>query len=163
MHDSPHLRFATPADIPALVAMIRELAEFEKLLDRCRSTEASLSEALFRERPQLEALVAEVAGEVVAMALFYPTYSTFRAAPGLHLHDLYVKPAHRNRGIGTALLRRLANVAFERGATRVDWTVLDWNEAALDRYRKLGAEIANGWLLMGVEGPALERLAKHRG
>jgi GNAT superfamily N-acetyltransferase len=163
MDNSLVIRSVQPGDEVALCALVRELAEYERLLDRCKTTPETLAAALFGARPMCEALLAEMAGKAVGMAIFFPYYSSFRAAQGVHLHDLYVTPEMRRHGVGTALLARVAALALERGAPRVEWVVLEWNELALDRYRKLGAEVATDWRIMGIEGEALGMLAGKAG
>jgi GNAT superfamily N-acetyltransferase len=158
-HYSSHftLREAEPRDLSALVGLIRELAEYEKLGHLVQTTEASLHPHLFGARPVAEALVAEVDGAVVAFALFFTNFSTFLARPGLYLEDLYVQPAHRAGGIGKALLSRLGALALARGCGRFEWSVLDWNESAIRFYERMGARVLPDWRLCRVSGEALQR------
>jgi GNAT superfamily N-acetyltransferase len=153
------LRSAQPRDIGAIVQLIRDLAEFEQLSHLLQVTPEKLGPQLFGERPVVEALVAERAHEVVAFALFFTNFSTFLAQPGLYLEDLYVQPAHRGAGIGRALLKRLAALAVTRGYGRFEWSVLDWNEAAIRFYRGMGATVMPDWRICRVTGDALDTLA----
>ncbi len=162
------IRPALPADVPAIVEMIRELAEFENLMHEFVATPERLHAGLFGPRPYAEALVAELSGadaneKLVAFALFFPSYSTFLAEPGIYLEDLYVRPAYRGQGIGRQLLIAVGQVAYERGCGRYEWSVLDWNEAAIGFYRKLGAEMMGDWRRMRVAGDSLKRLAEQSG
>jgi GNAT superfamily N-acetyltransferase len=154
------LRPAELRDVTAIVQMIRELAEFEQLAHMVQVTPEKLRPHLFGEKPVAEAWVADVAGEPAAFALFFTNFSTFLAQPGLYLEDLYVKPAHRQLGIGRALLTRLAQLAVERGNGRFDWSVLDWNENAIAFYEKLGAVVMPDWRICRVSGDALTALAE---
>lgn len=157
------LRPATVADVPEILALIRELAEFERLTDEVVADEAALRTTLFGPRPAAEVVMAEdAAGAVIGFALFFPTYSTFLARPGLYLEDLYVRPHARGAGVGEALLRHLAGLAVARGYGRFEWSVLDWNEHALRFYRRLGAVAMDGWTVQRVTGPALHALAGDR-
>jgi GNAT superfamily N-acetyltransferase len=153
------LRGAEPRDLPAIVGLIGELAEFENLAHLMRATPDALHPHLFGERPLAEALVAEVDGRVVAFALFFTNFSTFLARPGLYLEDLYVQPAQRSRGIGRALLARLAGLARERGCGRFEWSVLDWNENAIRFYESAGATVMPDWRICRVAGDALQRFS----
>lgn len=152
------LRPATRQDVPAIVGLIRELAEFEHLSHLAQATPESLMPHLFGDKPVAEALVAEVEGEVVAFALFFTNFSTFLAKPGLYLEDLYVKPARRGSGLGRALLVRLAQIAVERDYGRFEWSVLDWNEAAIGFYQKMGATVMQDWRICRVSGETLQNL-----
>jgi GNAT superfamily N-acetyltransferase len=151
------LRSAEPRDVPAIVGLIRELAEFEKLTHLLRVTPETLHPHLFGDKPVVEALVAEVQGEVAAFALFFTNFSTFLAKPGLYLEDLYVQPAHRSSGLGRALLQRLGQIAVERDYGRFEWSVLDWNENAIRFYESMGATLLPDWRICRVTGEALER------
>jgi GNAT superfamily N-acetyltransferase len=155
------LRAAELRDVSAIVQLIRELAEFEKLTHLLQVTPEKLRPQLFGERAAAEAIVAEAeGGEVVAFALFFTNFSTFLAQPGLYLEDLYVKPAHRGAGIGRALLKRLAAIAVERQYGRFEWSVLDWNESAIGFYRGMGATVMPDWRICRVTGEALQLLAE---
>ena len=150
------LRNAELRDVGAIVQLIRDLAEFERLTHLLQVTPEKLRPQLFGERPAAEALVAERGGEVVAFALFFTNFSTFLAQPGLYLEDLYVKPEHRGSGIGRALLKRLAALAVEREYGRFEWSVLDWNEHAIRFYERMGATVMPDWRICRIAGPALE-------
>jgi GNAT superfamily N-acetyltransferase len=156
---SDTIRTAEPADTGALLALMRELAEFEKLTHLFEATHESLREALFGARPAAEALVAERNGHIVGYALFFHNFSTFLSRRGLYLEDLYVQPALRGSGLGTALLRRVAAIAVERRCGRFEWSVLDWNQRAIDFYTKLGATVLPDWRIVRVTGDALSQLA----
>jgi GNAT superfamily N-acetyltransferase len=151
---------ATPADVPVILQLIRELAEFERLLDQVRATEEQLREGLFGPKPSAEVIMARLqpSGEVVGFALFFHNFSTFLAKPGIYLEDLYVRQKYRGQGYGEALLRELARLAVERKCGRLEWSVLDWNHRAIDFYKSLGAAPMDEWTMYRVTGPALERL-----
>ena len=150
------LRPATPADLPAIVGLITELADFEKLKHLVVVTPESLYPHLFGARPVAEAVVGEVDGGVVAFALFFTNFSTFLGQPGLYLEDLYVQPAHRGTGLGKALLSHLGALAVQRGCGRFEWSVLDWNQRAIDFYEKMGATVMPEWRICRVTGEALK-------
>lgn len=151
------LREAEPRDVPAIVGLIRELAEFEKLSHLVKVTPDTLHPHLFGDKPVVEALVAEAGGAVVAFALFFTNFSTFLSRPGLYLEDLYVQPALRGSGIGQALLSRLGAIAVERGYGRFEWSVLDWNDNAIRFYEKMGATVLPDWRICRISGEALKR------
>ncbi len=154
----PHtLRAAEPRDLGAIVALIAELAEFEQLTHLLEVTPDKLAPHLFGPRPVAECAVAEVAGEVVAFALFFTNFSTFLARPGLYLEDLYVRPAQRRCGLGRALLEHLGRLAAERGCGRFEWSVLDWNANAIAFYEKLGASVMPDWRICRISGERLLR------
>lgn len=157
------IRFATAADTAAVLGFIRDLAEYEKLSHEVVADEAQLRATLFGVHPAAEVLIAEVGGAPVGFALFFQSYSTFLAKPGLYLEDLFVRPAFRGRGYGEALLRHLARIALDRGCARFEWAVLDWNEPALAFYRKLGAVPMDEWTVQRVSGKALVALASGGG
>ena len=154
------LRAAEPRDVPAIVGLIRELADFEKLTHLVQVTPQTLHPQLFGERPAAEAVVAEVDGAVVGFALFFTNFSTFLGQPGLYLEDLYVQPAQRQLGIGRSLMIRLATLAVERGCGRFEWSVLDWNANAISFYERMGASVLPDWRICRVTGDALQGLAK---
>lgn len=156
------VRDATANDIPLMLTFIRELAEFEALLDQVTATEAALNESLFGAAPAAKALIAELNGDVVGHAIFFFSYSTFHAARGLYLEDLYVRPEARSHGIGRELMRVLAQRALELGCRRLEWSVLKWNERAIAFYRTLGALPMTGWQVERVSGEALVKLSKTR-
>lgn len=153
------LRPARPDDAGTIASLIRELAVFEKLEDQAKATADDLRRHLFGDRPAADVILAEVGGEVVGFALFFPTFSTFRGQPGIYLEDLFVRPDHRGRGIGKAILARLARIAVDRGCGRLEWAVLDWNRPAIGFYRSLGAVPMDEWTVYRVVDPALGRLA----
>lgn len=150
---------ATEADVPVILELIRGLADYEKLAPMVTATEERLRETLFGAGRTAEVLLARDEGECVGFAVFFWTYSTFLAQPGLYLEDLYVKPHFRGKGIGSALLRRLARLATERGCGRVEWAVLDWNEPSIRFYKTLGAVPMDEWTNYRLTGEALERLS----
>lgn len=156
------LRAATAADVPLILQMIRELAEFEKLLDRVVATETLLHDALFGEVRRAEVLIAEVDGVPAAFALYCHNFSTFVGRAGLYLEDLYVRPSFRSLGIGRALLIALAKIAVSRGCGRFEWSVLDWNQSAIGFYQRLGAVAQDDWTVFRLDGDALQRLAGQR-
>jgi GNAT superfamily N-acetyltransferase len=158
------VRPARPEDVPTLLGLFRELAEYEHLEHELRATEEQLTQALFGARPAAEALIAErptPAGdpEALGYALFFPTFSSFLASTGMWLEDLFVRPANRAEGVGKALLEAVAALVRERGGERLEWAALDWNELALGFYRRIGAETMNEWITHRLDGEALERLA----
>jgi GNAT superfamily N-acetyltransferase len=153
------IRAATPEDVPRLLEMFRELAEYEKLTDLLEATPERLQRALFGDPPAAAALIAEVDGQAAGYAVYFSTFSTFLAIQGVWLEDLYVRPAHRKGGVGRALLAAVAAVARERGAERLEWSALDWNELALGFYRGLGARQMNDWITHRLVGAELTALA----
>lgn len=153
------LRSATPDDVPEVLRLICELAEYERLRDEVVATEASLRAALFGPRPTAEVLLAECDGQVAGFALFFHNFSSFLGRPGLYLEDIFVRPAFRRRGLGRAFFRRLAEIAVERNCGRMEWSVLDWNEPALAFYRALGAVPMSEWTVQRLTGAALRRAA----
>lgn len=152
-------RPATPADVPAIARLVLALAEYEKLADRVSLDEGRLRDHLFGPRPYAEAMVAEENGTVVGFALFFHSYSTFLAKPGIYLEDVFVLPECRGRGHGKALLRGVARVAVERGCGRVEWSVLDWNEPSIKFYRSLGAVPLDDWTMMRLGEGEFTKLA----
>lgn len=158
-----NLRTARPDDVPTILTLIRELADYEKLLHEVQADPEALHDHLFGDNPAIEVLIAEWDGEVAGFALFFHNYSTFLTKTGLYLEDLYVKPAHRGRGIGKALLAELARLAVERGCGRLEWSVLNWNAPAIGFYRSLGAQAMDEWTVYRVSGDNLRRLAGLRG
>ena len=161
MYDMPVIRIvpASESDVPVILELIRALAEYEKLAHTVRATEAQLYQTLFGERPAAEVLLAYWGTECAGFALFFPNYSTFLAKPGIYLEDVYVKPHLRGKGLGFALLTRLAQIAAERGCGRLEWEVLDWNEPSIQFYKKLGAVPMDEWTKYRLTGDALEKLA----
>ncbi|MBK1713800.1 GNAT family N-acetyltransferase [Rubrivivax gelatinosus] len=154
------LRAAERRDLLAIAGLIHELAAFEQLSHVCEATPAALEPQLFGARPVAEAVVAEAEGVVIGFALFFTNFSTFLAKPGLYLEDLYVQPAWRGHGVGQALLEHLGALAVERGCGRFEWSVLDWNEAAIGFYRRMGASVLPDWRICRVSGEALARFAR---
>ncbi len=154
------IRMATVADVPLILALIRELAEYEKLPHEVVADDALLKTHLFGERPAAEVIIATLNNEPVGFALFFPTFSTFLGRPGLYLEDLYVRPHARGQGIGRTLLVYLAGLAVERGCGRLEWAVLDWNASAIGFYRKVGAVPMDEWTVFRLAGEALEVLAE---
>ena len=153
------IRPASSADLPLIAALIRDLADYEKLADEVRFDETVLGEKLFGPRPYAEVLIGEIDAEPQGFALFFHNFSTFEGRPGIYLEDLFVRPAARGSGLGKALLAQLAALAVERGCARLEWSVLDWNEPAIGFYEKLGARLMDGWTGMRVDGGALAQLA----
>ncbi|MCP8467796.1 GNAT family N-acetyltransferase [Pseudomonas sp. ZM23] len=153
------LRPAVPADIPLLIELITELADYERLVHEVKADAQRMHEHLFGPRPYAEVLVGEVDGEAQGFALFFHNYSTWLSQPGIYLEDLYVRPAARGAGLGKALLTELARLAVERGCGRLEWSVLDWNEPAIGFYRSLGALPQDEWTVYRLTGAALHDLA----
>ncbi len=155
------IRPAEPRDLAAIVALIRELADFEQLTHLLKVDEDRLRPHLFGPQPKAEALVAEDGeGRIAAFALFFHNFSTFLAQPGLYLEDLYVQPAYRGTGLGRQLLTRLAQLAVERGCGRFEWSVLDWNQRAIAFYEGMGATVMPDWRICRVSGEALQALGR---
>lgn len=185
----PRIRPVEPADVDRVVALIYELAEYERLADQCHITNQQLEDALFGPQPSLFGLVAtsgpgdgprdgtgDAAGngtgngtagtghhDVVGYALYFLNFSTWEGAHGIYLEDLYVRPDQRGSGLGRAMLATLARIAVERGYARVEWWVLDWNTPSIDFYRALGAVAMDGWTVFRLTGPALRRTAAETG
>jgi GNAT superfamily N-acetyltransferase len=153
------IRRATEADVPTILGLIRELADFERLAHEVVADEALLRETLFGDRPGAEVLIAEANDEVVGFALFFQNFSTFLGRPGLYLEDLYIRPKFRGQGHGAQLLRHLARICVERSYGRFEWSVLDWNQRAVDFYKALGAKPMDEWTMFRVTGEALKTLA----
>jgi len=158
--DMNHLRIdpASAADAATIFGLIKELAEFEHLSHEVVATEESLREQLFGEQPGAEVIIGRVGGEVVGFALYFPNFSTFLGRRGLYLEDLYVRPQFRGQGHGEQLLRHLAHLCVERGYGRLEWSVLDWNQRAIDFYQSMGAKPMNEWTVFRVTGDALAKL-----
>lgn len=152
------IRPATRADVPQILAFVRELAEYEREPDAVVATEAMLEHALFEEG-SAEALIAEVRGTPVGFALFFHNFSTWEGKKGIYLEDLYVTPSARGQGVGRALLAHIAGLALDRDCARFEWAVLDWNQPAIDVYRKIGAVGMDEWRIQRVSGDALKKLA----
>jgi ribosomal protein S18 acetylase RimI-like enzyme len=146
--------------VPVVLEMIRGLAEYEKLAHLVTATEERVRATLFGSSPAAEVLLAWQGAECAGFAVFYRTYSTFLAEPGIYLEDLYVKPDARGQGVGSALLSRVARIAMERGWSRVEWEVLDWNEPSIRFYRRLGAVPMDAWTKYRLTGEAFRKLAE---
>ena len=158
----PHtfeIRAAGADDVATLLTLVKELAEYERLSHEVLATEDLLQEAMFGSRPYAEAAIAYANGAPVGFAVYFHTFSTFLGKPGLYLEDLYVRPAHRRRGYGQAVLRHVATIARERGCGRLEWAALDWNHPAVQFYTALGAEPLDEWTTYRVTGDDLRRLA----
>jgi GNAT superfamily N-acetyltransferase len=156
-----HIRPATPEDAPVILDLIRGLAEYEREPHAVEMTEEQLVRDGFGPERYYESLIAESDGAAAGFALFFPVYSTWQGR-SLHLEDLFVRPAFRGKGIGKALLRRVASLAVERGCTRLQWDVLDWNKPAIDFYLSIDAAMLGDWRRMRISGTALNALAGAR-
>lgn len=156
---SLNIRRARPGEAGIVLAFIRELAEYEKLSHEVEATEAMIAEALFGNDPRLFCALAEWNGEAVGFAVWFANFSTFSGRYGIYLEDLYVRPSHRGKGLGKALLVYLAKECVENGWSRLQWSVLDWNAPSIAFYKSLGAVMMDDWTLCRVNGPALARLA----
>lgn len=156
------IRRATAADVPTILGLIRELAEFERLLHEVTATEQSLQSELFGDNPGAEVLIAHIGDEtreeIVGFALYFQNFSTFLSKRGIYLEDLYVRPKFRGQGYGGQLLRYLARICVERGYGRLEWSVLDWNQRAIDFYKSLGARPMVEWTVFRVTGESLTKL-----
>jgi GNAT superfamily N-acetyltransferase len=152
------IRPATPADLPLIAQLIRDLAVYEKLASEVRFDEAVLGQKLFGERPYAEVVIGELGGQAQGFALFFHNFSTFEGKPGIYLEDLFVRPDARGSGLGKAMLAHLAALAVERDCARLEWSVLDWNEPAIGFYQKLGARLMDEWTVMRLDGAELSQL-----
>ncbi|WP_040338340.1 GNAT family N-acetyltransferase [Candidatus Blastococcus massiliensis] len=148
-----------PGDVPAVVGLVRELADYERALDQVRLTEEQLTACLFGDSPALFGHVAEHDGQVVGAALWFLNFSTWRGTHGIYLEDLYVQPGHRGRGLGRELLRTLAALCVERGYSRLEWSVLDWNTPSIGFYRAVGAVPMDDWTVFRLTDDALSSFA----
>ena len=162
MTTDERIRRAGPDDVPAIVGLVYELAEYERAPDECHLTAEQLHVALFGPEPALFCHVAELDGEVVGCALWFLSFSTWRGVHGIYLEDLYVRPGHRGSGLGKALLVALAQECVRRGYERLEWSVLDWNTPAIDFYRALGAVAMEEWTVNRLTGEALRAVAEGR-
>ncbi len=153
------IRPAGEEDCELLVALIRELAGYEKLADQALGTPEVLRRTLFEQRAAEALLLETEAGEAVGYAIFYVTFSSFECRSGIWLEDVYVRPDHRRGGVGRAVMEHLARLCVERGHTRFEWCALDWNEPALDFYADLGAAQLDDWIMLRLERDGIERLA----
>ena len=157
----PRIRAATPADVPQMLAMVRELAEFERAAEQVVATEKHLHATLFAEQPAVFGHVAETAdGRLAGMAIWFLSYSTWLGTHSLYLEDLFVRPEHRGAGLGQRLLATLAGICVERGYDRLEWWVLDWNEPARGFYAALGADALTEWIPHRLSGGALRAVAQ---
>ena len=154
------IREARAADVPAVVGLVHELAEYERSPELCTLTDEQLHTALFGPEAVASCHVADVAGEVVGCAIWFRNFSTWRGVPGIYLEDLFVRPSHRGSGLGRALLAELAAVCAVRGYARLEWQVLDWNEPSIGFYRSLGAVPMDEWTTYRLDGEALTAFAK---
>ncbi len=153
------LRLAQPQDVPTILAFIQGLAEYEKLADQLVATEETLRQTLFGDKRYAEVVIAEYQQHAAGFALFFHNYSTFLAKPGIYLEDLFVSPAYRGKGLGKALLSYLAKLAVERDCGRLEWSVLDWNQSAIDFYQAQGATMLHDWRINRVTAEQLIKLA----
>jgi diamine N-acetyltransferase len=153
------IRAAAPADSALIFALVRELADYEKLTDEVVATEEAISAALFAREPRVYCDIAEWDGEAVGFITWFLNFSTFRGRHGIFLEDIFVRPKFRKQGIGRAMLRRLAARCVEKGLGLVEWAVLDWNDPAIAFYRSLGAEIRDDWRICRLSGQALQAFA----
>lgn len=154
------IRVAVPGDIDDIMRLIRDLAEYERDLASVENTPQLIEEALFGDDPLASALVAEVEGVVVGLAIWYRTYSTWTGQAGMHLEDLYVDPEHRGTGLGRDLFTALARIAVAEGYRRLEWVVLDWNESAIRFYDSLGGRPMSDWTTYRLAGDSLSELAR---
>ena len=160
MTTSLEIKPATIGDVPIILSLIRELAEYERAPDAVVATEEGLREVLFGPKRSAEVLLARENGEPVGFAVYFYNFSTWLGRPGLYLEDLFVRPALRGKGYGRALLVELARIAEERGCGRMEWAVLDWNEPAIQFYRTLGAEPMADWTVFRLTQDGIAKLAK---
>ncbi len=154
------IRRARPDETGLVLSLVRELAEYEKLLHEFEATEADIAKALFGENPLLYCEIAEWRGEPAGFAVWFFNFSTFSGRPGIYLEDLFVRPAYRRNGIGKALLVHLAKECVTNGWSRLQWSVLDWNTPSIEFYKSLGAVLMDEWTICKVSGPALIALAE---
>lgn len=156
---SVSIRPAVAADAPTILVFVRELAEYEQMLDQVEAGEADFAEALFGRTPRVFAEIAEVDGAPVGFALWFYTFSTFRGRHGIYLEDLYVRPEARGAGVGKALLQGLARRCVEERLGRLEWAVLDWNAPAIGFYDSIGSATLDDWVVRRLTGEALEAMA----
>ncbi|MBE9142647.1 GNAT family N-acetyltransferase [Planktothrix mougeotii] len=162
MSKSAILRPATLEDIPVLFQLIQALAEYENLSHEVSGSVENLKQHLLGSPSYIEAILAEVEGKAVGFALFFHNYSTFLTQPGIYLEDLFVLPEYRRQGIGKALITHVAELAVSRGCGRLEWSVLDWNQPAIDFYEKIGAKILPDWRICRVTGASLAALGNRK-
>ena len=154
-----HIRPATPADCPTILRLVTELADYERAVHEVQASAADFEAKLFGDAPRVHALMCERAGEVVGFAVYFFNFSTWQGKLGLYLEDLYVTPAARGTGAGLALLRELARVAVAKDCGRFEWSVLDWNQPAIDFYDRIGAKPQSEWIRYRMTGDALKDFA----
>jgi GNAT superfamily N-acetyltransferase len=159
----PRLRAATPADVPVILRLVRDLAEYERAPRAVVATEEDFLRHGFGEKPRFSVLLAEEDGQVAGFALWFFTFSTWLGRPGLYLEDLFVRPELRGRGIGKAMMVELAGIAVREECGRFEWSVLDWNQPSIDFYRSLGARLMEEWVVCRLEGEPLRSLAGRAG
>jgi len=159
----PRLRPATPADVPVILGLVRDLAEYERAPQAVVATEEDFRRHGFGPTPRFSVLLAEEDGRVAGFALWFFTFSTWLGKPGLYLEDLFVRPELRGRGIGKAMMIELARTAVREGCGRFEWAVLDWNQPSIDFYRSLGARLMEEWVVCRLEGDSLHALAEREG
>ena len=160
MSNSLEIKVATVEHIPLILEFIKELAEYEKLLHQVVATEKILKESLFGEKKYAEIIIAYVEKKPVGFALYFHNFSTFLGRPGIYLEDLFVKPEARGKGIGQKILAYLGHLAKQRNCGRLEWSVLDWNETAINFYKRVGAKAMDEWTVFRATGQALDELAE---
>jgi GNAT superfamily N-acetyltransferase len=153
------IKAAEEGDADRIFELILGLADYEKLRDRVTGNAELLRSHLFGDRPVAEAIVAELAGQTIGFALFFPTYSTFLTQPGLHLEDVFVLPEYRRQGVGKALMTAVAKIARDRGCGRLEWSVLDWNQNAIEFYQRFGATVLPDWKTCRISAEQLAQIA----
>lgn len=156
------IRPAAPADTALIFALVCELADYENLQGEVDATPEEIAAALFAETPRVFCDIAELDGEAAGFAIWFVNFSSFRGRHGLYLEDIYVRPALRGRGVGTALMQQLARRCVEQGLARLEWAVLDWNAPSIAFYRSLGATVMDDWKICRLSGPALQTFGRER-
>jgi GNAT superfamily N-acetyltransferase len=154
------IRLAQESDVNAIFDLIRGLAKYEKLSDRVTGNSELLRSHLFGERPYAEAIVAELENQSIGFALFFHNYSTFLTQPGLYLEDVFVRPEYRRQGVGKALLSAVAKIAVDRGCGRLEWSVLEWNQNAIEFYQSRGATVLPDWKICRLTGETLTKFGE---
>ena len=158
LNENYNIRLAGEDDVPEIFILIKELADYERLLDQVIATEELLEETLFGENSNVEVLLACDENQILGFALYFRTFSTFLGRPGIYLEDLFVREFARGRGIGESLLRRIARITLEMGGGRLEWSVLDWNKTAISFYKKMGAVTLDEWTTFRLTGEKLKKL-----